>query len=596
MLDVNTDASANPEACHESIQFLEALWGERAPARGKILLWVFKGARGDEKEIKLSRWFRVFRNVDQTVAEYPGYDTYTGMGMASQTFHVRASRRVGNKSAAAIPGVWADVDLKSDDPAVHQKEGLPADLEEVMREIDLLPMAPTMIVSSGNGLQVYWLLYQPWVFENEEDRQRAADLSLNWQHVIMHRWKRHEWTMDATHDLARVMRVPGTLNCKTDPPKPVTISMMDGPRHTLEEMENAVSQYLAENPEAAAPATPAKERKTPGEGGEKRPVKNPSGITINHGADPPKDKLSMLLEMNPRFKRSWGMHRRGMTEKSASEYGYSLASIAIEYGWTDQEVADLLVAWRRRHGLEIKRDYYFNYTINKIRSQEQNEEQQQLLEETLDTSSRGEVNDPTQILRYLSNLFGVRIDRVIRYIGEKKYFVMETELGNVTLGEVKSIVSQAAFRQKLAVVTKVFIPKCKPTEWDYRANAILRASEDIHIGEASDPTAKTRDWISQYISSRVPVTDRDAAAARQDPFVWQGHVHIFMPALRRDIENRIGEKVSATEMGRRLRRYGATLARVPVKIGGRETTKSCWALPLPQFKPTRNRTRDRENK
>ena len=607
MLDVNISASGFTEACHESTTFLESLWGNRAPDGGKILIWVFKRARGDEKEIKLSRWFRVFRNMEKTIAEHPGYDAYAGMSMASESFQVRAHRRVGNKSAAAIPGLWADIDLKSDDPAVHQKDGLPEDLAEVMDELDQLPLMPTMLISSGNGLQAYWLLTEPWVFASDDERDQAAELSHNWQRIIMHRWKRHEWTMDATHDLARVMRLPGSLNYKTDPPKPVSISHMDGPRYTLEEIEQTVSRYLETNPEAAtlAPTPPARkkasEKGASGKGSGRKTgasqTQNPSGVVIKSGAMPPEDKLSMLLEMSARFKRSWEMHRQDMKGKSASEYDYSMASIAIEYGWDDQEVADLLVAWRTRHGLEIKRDDYFIYTINKIRDQQEDDDQQHLLEETLSAGKKtdsAEPPEPPGVLKNLSNLFGVRVYRILRYLGEDNTFVMETELGNVVLGEVKNIFSQAAFRQKLAAVTKKLIPRCKTSEWEHRVNAILRASDDIDIGEASDPTAETRDWISQYMASRVPAADRDAAAARQDPFVREGRVHIFMPALRKDIEYQSGEKVGSTKMGRRLKQYGATPARVPVKIDGRQTTRSTWALPLDEFKPPRE-SRDGEN-
>ena len=47
-------------------------------------------------------------------------------------------------------------------------------------------------------------------------------------------------------------------------------------------------------------------------------------------------------------------------------------------------------------------------------------------------------------------------------------------------------------------------------------------------------------------------------------------------------------------MGLRLKQYGATPARVPVKIDGRQTTRSTWALPLDEFKPPRE-SRDGEN-
>jgi putative DNA primase/helicase len=74
---------------------------------------------------------------------------------------------------------------------------------------------PTVIVDSGGGLHCYWLLDQPHVISDDVDRKRIADLQARFVHAI-------GGDLGAK-DLARVLRVPGTINTKYDPPRPVAI-------------------------------------------------------------------------------------------------------------------------------------------------------------------------------------------------------------------------------------------------------------------------------------------------------------------------------------------------------------------------------------
>ena len=64
-------------------------------------------------------------------------------------------------------------------------------------------------------------------------------------------------------------------------------------------------------------------------------------------AEPPQDKLSALLGKSQKFRNSWN-HNRGF--RSLSEYDMSLATLASNEGWEPQEIINLLIAFRRRHG------------------------------------------------------------------------------------------------------------------------------------------------------------------------------------------------------------------------------------------------------
>ena len=76
----------------------------------------------------------------------------------------------------------------------------------------------------------------------------------------------------------------------------------------------------------------------------------------------------MLFRSNPKAKASWDRKRSDLQDQSASAYDMSLAMYAAQANWTDQEIVDLLIASRRKHGDDLKlRLDYFERTLAKVR-------------------------------------------------------------------------------------------------------------------------------------------------------------------------------------------------------------------------------------
>ena len=79
---------------------------------------------------------------------------------------------------------------------------------------------PSVIVDSGGGLHGYWLLRDPYVIENDDQRGCAELIQRSWVQQVV--------GGDRTvHDLVRILRVPGTLNFKYDPPRSVVFLSCD---------------------------------------------------------------------------------------------------------------------------------------------------------------------------------------------------------------------------------------------------------------------------------------------------------------------------------------------------------------------------------
>ena len=145
----------------------------------------------------------------------------------------------------SLPGLHADVDVA--DPVHKKAEHLPPTFADALRIIAAAPLPPTMIIKSGHGLQPYWLFGFPADVSAPEDRERIKSLLTRWQAVL--RAEAHrlgQWELDSTHNLDRLMRIPGTFNMKA---KPIGVKIIEfsGRRYTVEELEAALP---AETPAA----------------------------------------------------------------------------------------------------------------------------------------------------------------------------------------------------------------------------------------------------------------------------------------------------------------------------------------------------------
>ena len=321
----------------EAGNFLQALFAAK-PAEMWILIWTLRDKR--------SAWFIDVDAAAQYVRAHAGQDLYVGAGLAARDYGPH--HRCPADQTAAIVGLWADIDIAG--PA-HRKPNLPPN-EGAVRELlaDCGP-APTLIVHSGHGLQAWWLFHEIWAFDDTAERQKAASLAKRWNDTLRAHARLRGWDVDATGDLARVLRVPGTTNTK----------IADDPRQVRLLREFCAMRYnpsdfddwlIDDHPAGGAAAMRAISIDT---------------LMVNPDAEPPFDKLDALWTAEPRFYQSWRRKRPDMQDQSASAYDMSLASFAVSAGWTDQEITDLLVAHRVKHGDDLKRPGYYQLTIGKAR-------------------------------------------------------------------------------------------------------------------------------------------------------------------------------------------------------------------------------------
>jgi hypothetical protein len=129
-------------------------------------------------------------------------------------------------SVAEIPGLWADVDFKD----VKETP------DSILKRAKALPLPPSIIVRSGNGLHLYWRFKEPVTINiiDGADAIERVEAALKLLADLV------GGDMKVTH-VAALMRLPGTHNSKRDEWKPVEIETSNSGEFELDEIEDMLA-------------------------------------------------------------------------------------------------------------------------------------------------------------------------------------------------------------------------------------------------------------------------------------------------------------------------------------------------------------------
>jgi Superfamily II helicase and inactivated derivatives len=205
----NNKQNNNPQ--EDTQRFLNALYGNLES--GNLYLWTLP----DHKTWPFSiDELSMMGAAAQAIQD--DRDVYFGLGGSMS--EIKDNERLLANNVSFIPCLWMDIDILG--PA-HKQTDLPPTMEDAL---SVLPdfLRPSITVFSGNGLHMYWLLKEIWLFETQDDNLRASNLMINLQAYIKKLASERGWKFDSTADLSRVLRVPGTLNHKLGNNSPVYIT------------------------------------------------------------------------------------------------------------------------------------------------------------------------------------------------------------------------------------------------------------------------------------------------------------------------------------------------------------------------------------
>lgn len=262
----------------------------------------------------------------------------------------------GIKDCVGGSVLWAELDLDHPIKTEGKAGKYPKDYATIKNILADLP-APSVVIFSGHGFHLLWLLQKPMNVEDHNLHDKANSLPKQWLRTISYHYEKAEYTKpDATQNIDRILRLPGTFNLK-DPADPVLAQIVEEEttwaRYSIEYLKKYIvpaDVEEARNQVAAAVAVA-------------------DDIVLSPDAELPKDKFGQLRK-SPKFRQLWEM--KDPTKKSLSEYDLAIANIAVNKDWNDQEIANLLIAFRRKHAPHDdkawKRLDYIKLTIAKARA------------------------------------------------------------------------------------------------------------------------------------------------------------------------------------------------------------------------------------
>lgn len=315
----------------------------------------------------------------------------------------------------------------------------------------------------------------------------------------------------------------------------------------------------------------------------------PGQLLVSETAQPPERFLKQLLRGNPRFNQSWNRRRPDFQEQTSRAYQISLAALALGAGWQEQQIVDLLIAWRRRHRREFKpRSAYYRSILEAGRQPARRQRAEADLEHLLTTPAAAASLEQAAALReVLSRLLNCQVNRVIVYDGSPPAYALATERGTARLGPPENWQNQADFQGLLEARIGLRSPACLDHYWPQRRQAILSAALPARGPEPQRLPDQTIQWLAGYLNEFPPrESEWQEQAAAELPFLKNGCKHLFSRPFRDWLSDRGGPRLSPHDMGQRLRKLGATpitlaFPKEPNPAAGpeRPASRQCWRLP-----------------
>lgn len=212
---------------------------------------------GRKLQAQMRKWFRWpdgLLNCVKYVSNLNGKAFHLYFGVA-----LRAKDGGGTKAdVSCCTAVFADIDFKDIEP------------DNARKLLAEFPFKPSIIVKSGNGLHVYWLLKEP-VMPQDFPKLEATNRGML---VYMK-------AQVGPQDASRILRLPGTLNIKKKypDPKPLTSVSWFHPenRYILDDFEQYLPKEEAKKVYVLKPQGPQKPGVAP-QDGLQRPQDAPSFI------------------------------------------------------------------------------------------------------------------------------------------------------------------------------------------------------------------------------------------------------------------------------------------------------------------------------
>lgn len=178
-----------------------------------------------------TKWFKVSEIGKMSkISDEIGKKTNVFFGVGLRNTVLLNGQRGSENDILCVTTLYADIDIKGD---AHAQKALPSSVDEACKFLNSLKVKPSIIVNSGNGIHAYWLLNTPFAIRNDEDKKHVISIFKDFGKHINIEAKKRGWKLDSVYDLARILRVPGTMNHKLKNNAECKVIQNSGVRYSL---------------------------------------------------------------------------------------------------------------------------------------------------------------------------------------------------------------------------------------------------------------------------------------------------------------------------------------------------------------------------
>lgn len=555
--------------------FLESLFAGKP--EGYLLLCL--------TDTKQPIWFGDLEDAIECAEFVPDDDLFVGVGLAKRDYGPEL--RCPSEDVSGIVGVPVNLDLRSD---AHQSDNLPKTIEQAM---SILPgdMPPSLAISTGDGIQAWWLFSEPWTFGNDDERHQAVALLHRWNTMLKENAGQLGFTFERSTDLGAVLRVPGSSNCEDSAnPRKVTIHAKNDCRYIRSDMVKYLDRLEVPFPEAERLAATEW-----AESLQNRP------LAVNLSARISEERLKSWLDADPRFKNTWFRLRDDFRDQSQDRYDLALASFGFSAGCTEQEIVDLIVHHRSLHRHKARTTVeYFQRTLAKADKRSSGKDpvlghagaipigasarpatdRQDELEALPPTPERVRI----VLCREISAALGIEVLRIVKLTGQVPQYRLELAQGKIEFPSVSKFIDQNTVRDAIAGTTGFLIQRVKSKEWQHIAQMLLSACLEEQGSDELYCEGAARLHIGQYLADVkfIPSFKGQPAQNLRRPIVQHGRITICAIDLQIYINKTMLQNFSVQKIAGMLSAIGAKTVRVRWK----KQDQSRWELPLEEFDPS----------
>ncbi len=234
---------------------------------------------------------------------------------------------------------WCDLDCKR-----KNRPDLPTK-EEALKMIKKFKIAPSIIVDSGQGYHLYWLLSKSINIKNENAVLKLRGVLAGLSQAL--------GGDVAGKDLSRCLRIPETLNFKSENPEGLPVKIIKLDKNITYDIKEFEPFFLEQEKTVLGEVDLDKQKI-------KNWIRDPESLELP-------EHFQRLLNVSRNLRETFEGERPGLTDQSRSGYSMALASILTSYNlFTDEEIIKIMIT-QPKGKLRENTPEYLTYTLKKAK-------------------------------------------------------------------------------------------------------------------------------------------------------------------------------------------------------------------------------------